>query len=518
GGAIALEYTSVELDTSLLGALIAASVTTTRPGGAGTVYLKGPGKTYGDLRVDNTGIPGATILPALGAGVAGEGSGGALLVTDRASAIPAYFAGHWVEVYDGATGALKGSARIASVGHNGLSVTLDANVGAEPGDLWQGVYRFDDVTMTGGVTLVSDDPIRMAGDALVTAGVVRTREVRAASLRVAPGATLTHHATSDPAHPESLRIEVAELLVEADGAIDATGVGFAPGSTYPGHGKPGTASGGSHLGQGGVSGNPPGETFGSVYRPLEPGGGGQSSGRGGGVVRIVADRVQVDGEIRADGESSGRAGAGGSVWIRTLALAGTGAITAAGGEPCCGNGAGGGGAIALEYTSVELDTSLLGALSAASVTTTRPGGAGTILLRGPDATYGDLTVDNGGVFGRATVLPSLGAGVAQLGSGGDIVVTDRTAPIPEYFVGHWVRVETPDRVVKGTWRISAVEGPAFALAPNGGEVIDVVEGDEWFGLYRFDSVTVTGGATLQSIDPVEELLSGTVSDFQPIED
>ncbi len=32
-----------------------------------------------------------------------------------------------------------------------------------PGDLWQGVYRFDNLTTRGTVTLQSADPIRIAG-------------------------------------------------------------------------------------------------------------------------------------------------------------------------------------------------------------------------------------------------------------------------------------------------------------------------------------------------------------------
>jgi hypothetical protein len=511
GGAIAVEYALLEAGSTLLDSLSAATTPQNQPGGAGTVLVKGPGELYGDLRVDNAGTSGITVLPALGAGVAQVGSGGAVLATDRPTTVPAYFVGHWVEVYDGATTAFKGSARILAVAPDGVTLTLDADLGLAEGDLWQGVYRFDDVTMTGGVTLESDDPVRAAGEQMIASGTVRTDRIEARSLRIAAGAVLTHHPTSDVTRPESLYLEVGELVVEAGGAIDASGLGFAPGSTYPGHGAASSNNGGSHLGQGGVNGGSAGETFGSVYRPQEPGGGGGSSGRGGGVIRIVADRVQVDGEVRADGQAANRGGAAGSVWITTSALAGTGSIEATGGAACCDLGTGGGGAITIEYDVLEAGSTLLGSLSAAGHAQNRPGGAGTVLLLAQDSTYGELVVDNGGISGGVTDLPSLGTGVAQLGSGGAVVVTNRVDPIPAYFVGHWVRVETPERVVKGTWRIAAVEGPAFALAPNGTETVDVAEGDEWTGLYRFDSVTVRGGAVLQSIDPVEELVAGPVA-------
>jgi len=418
--------------------------------------------------------------------------------------------GHWVEIYDGATGALRGSTRVVAV--DGAVLTLDGAVTVTEGDLWQGVYRFDDVTLTGGVTLESADPIRTAGQALVTAGVVVTREVRAGSLRVAPGATLTHPPTTDPLEPQTLSINVGELVVEAGGAIDVSGAGYRPNVTYPDHGLPGGHSGGSHIGQGGISSSPAAETFGSVQRPREPGGGARYQGPGGGAVRIVANRVQVDGAIRANGfgwdQGEVEGGAGGSLWITTGTLAGTGAIEADGGSARYASyGQGGGGAITVDYSALEVGATLLGSLSARTGTQGRTGGAGSVLLLGPGSTYGDLVIDNGGIDG-ITELPSLGSGVAQPGTAGAVVVTDRATPIPEYFVGHWVTVETPSRVVKGTWRVGAVDGATFTLVPNDAETIAVDPGDEWSGLYRFDSVTATGGATLQSVDPVLEVVGG----------
>lgn len=80
-----------------------------------------------------------------------------MLVTDRATANPAYFVGHWVEVYDSATGALKGSARLLSLAGDKVTATLDSDLAVAPGDSWRGVYRFDDLKVTAGVSLVSDD-------------------------------------------------------------------------------------------------------------------------------------------------------------------------------------------------------------------------------------------------------------------------------------------------------------------------------------------------------------------------
>ncbi len=80
----------------------------------------------------------------------------------------------------------------------------------------------------------------------------------------------------------------------------------------PGTALQGNDSAGSHLGEGGVLGLPAGETYGSVYTPQENGAGGyfDSGSSGGGAVRITADRVQIDGVIRANGASTCRVGGG----------------------------------------------------------------------------------------------------------------------------------------------------------------------------------------------------------------
>jgi len=133
------------------------------------------------------------------------------------------------------------------------------------------------------------------------------------------------------------------------------------------------------------------------------------------------------------------------------------------------------------------------------------GGAGTIFTRGPTATWGDLVVDNADLDGSWTVLPSLGSGTAQAGSSGAVLETDLPETIPPYFVGHRVEVRLPDDTLKGTWRIEAIDGTTLTLETGAA----VAEGDLWFGLYRFDSVLVTGNAKLR-IDDLDEIDSITV--------
>src|SRR6185503_13102947 len=405
---------------------------------------------------------------------------------------------------------------ISSIGVDGKTVTLAANgnesIAVDEGDRWQGVYRFDHYTVKSQVQVLSNDPIKVSTDQVVT-GPVETDAIYADRLVVKSGGSVTQPLTTSAAMPSSLRIEVRELVVEAGGAIDVTSRGYAAGTTYPGHVNRTSASGGSHLGEGGPYAVVA-ETFGSVYFPQENGGGGEFY-RGGGAIHIRAERVQVDGSIRANGEAGNRLGAGGSVWIETASLGGTGTIEAKGGSSTDSYGSGGGGAIAIGYTTADAGSTLLDHLAAQGGSTGITGGAGTIYLKSGSSTYGDLIVDNGTVSGnRRTILPSLGNGVAGSGSAGATLVTGRSKTIPAYFVGHWVEVRSSSGVLEGTWRISSigVDGKTVTLAANGNESITVDEGDRWQGVYRFDHSTVKGQLQLISTDPIrvytEQVITG----------
>jgi len=556
GGAIAIEYSNA--GGTILNNLTAwagggAGGSGAQYGGAGTVYVKGPNATYGNLTINNNGHGSsqATELPSLGSGIAQSGSSGATLVTDRATNIPAYFAAHWVEISTSA-GVLKGTWRIAAInnGSNAKTVTLApngtdaANVAA--GDKWQGVYRFDNLTGANGETLASVDPIRLplssgvvsiggpsaAGkylevsqsiavgtDVVVTGHVSLLGITTPGSVTVRNGAILTHPASGGTA--TSLTVSAGgPMTVENGGAIDVSGRGYPGNVTYPGASQPGFASGGSHLGYGGLYNSPLASTYGSVYQPLEAGGGGNRSGTGGGIISISAPSFTNDGAIRANGVNANGCcdgSAGGSIWIRTTTLAGSGSVEAQGSN---WDRTGGGGAIAIEYSNAG--GTILNNLSAwagggAGGSGAQYGGAGTIYLKGSNATYGSLTINNNGHgSSQSTELPSLGSGIAQSGSSGATLVTDRSTNIPAYFAAHWVEISTSAGVSKGTWRIAAINNGSNAktvtLAPNGTDAATVAAGDKWQGVYRFDNLTGANGETLVSVDPIRmPASSGVVS-------
>ncbi len=90
--------------------------------------------------------------------------------------------------------------------------------------------------------------------------------------------------------------------------------------------------------------------------------------------------------------------------------------------------------------------------------------------------------------------------MAQEGTSGATLVTGQAA-IPAYFDGHWVAIRRGGEAV-GVWRVSEIAGATLKLAANGTEAVSLQIGDEWKGVYRFDAITVAGGAVLQSVDPV----------------
>jgi hypothetical protein len=308
------------------------------------------------------------------------------------------------------------------------------------------------------------------------------------------------------------------VYIACGAAIDATGKGYVNGATYPGEQVQGNWTGGSHIGRGGLYNGVYGSTYGSVVRPRELGASTLPSafGPGGGAVRIVANSVVVDGAIRANGAQHSHSGAGGSIWITTSHIAGRGTIETNGGPGQWGIG--GGGALAIEYTDPASVLPALSSRTGANIGESRYGGAGSIYVKGPTSVYGDLTIDNGGINKEPTILPSLGKGVAQSGTSGATLVTDRANDIQAFYVGHWVEITAPDGTPKGTWRIGTIDAAkTVTLTPNDAEAIDIDPGDAWQGVYRFDNVKAVG-IRVDSADPIRvtgtQTIEGTVETDQ----
>ena len=110
---------------------------------------------------------------------------------------------------------------------------------------------------------------------------------------------------------------------------------------------------GSYAGQGGVAnGGTPNVTYGDLQSPNEAGSGGathayNTASGGGGLIRLTAGTLTLNGTIRANGQpQTVGAGSGGGVYVNAGTFAGSGSIEAKGGTstgPNGGNGGGGGG-------------------------------------------------------------------------------------------------------------------------------------------------------------------------------
>jgi hypothetical protein len=272
---------------------------------------------------------------------------------------------------------------------------------AAGGRTYAGDYRFQNLTFRRGGHLE-------VGDRLTVTDTLRIAEY---GLLTHPPTTATYAATLD--------LEVGTLDIDSTGRIDVTGCGYlggdrsglASGVAHTSGFMPGAqaGNGGSHGGAGGhyasAGGAVTNPLYGDLTDPADLGSGGGAWGGpgadGGGRIFIVASSILNDGAIRADGGvSTGTAsgeGSGGTVNIRTGTLTGTGLIGANGGTTAGGNHVGGGGGrIAIRYGGT-LGLPEGNVQSRGGDGYYGDGGHGTVYLKGPGQTYGDLTIDGLGM-------------------------------------------------------------------------------------------------------------------------
>ncbi|MDA8017397.1 MAG: Ig-like domain-containing protein [Thermoanaerobaculia bacterium] len=527
---------------------------------AGTLLIKSAGSIYGELRIqgghEEDGSERrflATELPVLGTGTVTsvESQGADAWLDDQGRELHPRWVGAVVELLD-QDGQSLSSHRVLELDDAGR-LLLEGAAGWVATS-YRGSYRFDAVDLVGSVGLVSSDPVQVTGatrydgvDVRVDYGVVSSTDV------VLSAGTRVHSVDSG-------RIELdltGTLEIEPGAVLDVSAEGYSgsprSGDAYSGGSpeglQPSKRAGGSHGGVGSHSGSAvEGDVYGSVFYPLWPGSGGgkqtqryQGGGDGGGVLDIRAAAVVLEGEIRADGddgETDYRAsgGAGGSILIEALSLSGAGLIRAAGGNQTdlnnCGygNGAGGGGRVALWVDSlgsfdVEAQVETHGGLLTCADGPIRHGGAGTLYIRSAAHVLGEVLVDASGLPGVEvwpTPFPRLGWGT--LGS----VEVDAIEPAHAWVEpadagaifgvgvsGMWARVEDVDYRVLGQsqdrrWLL--LEGAAGVVAA----------GDRYRGIYKLDSLAVRGGAhvtigdfTAIGVSVVDERSELTVADQEP---
>jgi len=352
--------------------------------GAGTIYTRIPGQDHGTLRVDNNW--------------AGLWAGGGLT------------AGTWipsnqtwqVDILD-------------LVNFGSLWVGTNATLNIASGN-------FGNSSTSG--NLIVEGTVVLPGDLTVSNFTLMPHWSSTlwglTNLTIASGALASHVKNNDDTAQYKLTIDIpGNLTIDVGGKIDVTAGGYGRGK---GPGAPSYIyNGGSHGGVGGFfSGNVTndGATYGSVLAPTNAGSGSGSGGDGntdgGGVVRlIIGGNTTVNGKILADGGSSSQfdGGAGGSIYITTKTLTGSGTIRAGGGDPDPGQGhtgAGGGGRVAVVLTGANSFDSVEISSRGSTVAGAGASSPGTVYLqKGSDsAGEGRLFVDRmDGNYAQTTYLP-----------------------------------------------------------------------------------------------------------------
>jgi hypothetical protein len=382
-------------------------------GGAGTIYLKSSSAQYGDLIVDNGGLESredSTVLASVGQGVVSDISLYSLSVSDPV----------WTP------GALQGlrfhfedapEVNFTISDNNSTTLFIDQIEGdltqyASIGSLFSGEYRFENIAVLDRSQVRSLDPLVAVNEFKVDNSTLVVNNIHTQQLALQNGAELTHWPTTAT---RDCRLEIIadSVTVDAVSGIDTSARGYL-GGRQPGNGSDvgrtlgntiegGSLfyAGGSYGGKGGLSsyGGPTtaaNTIYGDLYNPndLGSGGAGQNTsnsgywgGNGGGLVRISADSILLDGWVKSDGGTSSYSGggSGGGVWIETEELSGSGTISVDGGQCTYGSsGGGGGGRIAINALSFDFHQGTLsadGGLSSTGGVAVRNGQSGTIQIQ-----------------------------------------------------------------------------------------------------------------------------------------
>jgi hypothetical protein len=208
-------------------------------------------------------------------------------------------------------------------------------------------------------TLFEAEDVVISGEG-VMAAPQHEMPLRFANLTLSNKAILTHQPAST-AETFSLRLTVTgTLTIDASAKIDVTGKGYLAGHTLgnTSAGQSTGTAGGSYGGLGSPrSTDRANRTYGDPANPLDPGSGSGNANTfnypgspGGGVARITAENIVVNGSILAMGSGpiidpslGPGAGSGGSIFLDVNTLNGSGTISANGGQAGWGGGEGGGG-------------------------------------------------------------------------------------------------------------------------------------------------------------------------------
>jgi hypothetical protein len=397
GGRIAMYYTTYANTLTTLTAYGGTAAANDRFGGAGTIYKKPSGQTYGDLIIDNNDKTSTTFIAPIGVTKFTQAltlnelilsNNGVLVVSlgDTIGYTTLTLSNAGVLIYNDGTFPLFNGTSPLNILGTGILILNKAST-------------FTDMTVEG--TVIANAPI--IGTTMNLSGALTTYT----------------NTTAD-----TYRVDVTtsgDFTVTSSGTINLDGKGYRGGISGSVHGQgpgaglgaasTGGSTGGSYGGIGGTGSTAlaVSTSYGSVQEPddLGSGGGGVGAnlgGNGGGAIKLIIGGALAQGGTFSVNGTNGvnlgsvvatAGGAGGSVWIDADTITGSGTIRANGGNgydnSSSDGGGGGGGRIALHYISYA-DSMTLTAYG--GTPSNRFGGAGTIYKKAASETYGDVIIDN----------------------------------------------------------------------------------------------------------------------------
>ncbi|HAV61005.1 MAG TPA: hypothetical protein DCY13_01400, partial [Verrucomicrobiales bacterium] len=367
GGRIAIYYTDGAAfdfaNVQAVGGQIARQA-----GTAGTIYFESTATPLGELIVHafGTNVPTA-FTPLLS--LAG-GSSTALeanrLTDTNASFIPGGLIGLRLQPDTGT------AATFRIVGNTTNTIVTDPADGpltsvATVGGTYFAELGVGHLALRGGAKVDLVDGDRLRPD--------RRGRLHARTVEILGGSWLSHPESSD-VFQTGLELVVDDALtIDATSRVDVTGRGYL-GARRPGNnvwegrtlgntsvGGSTRRNGGSYGGSGGIgtAGGTANALYGQPEDPNEPGSGGGADsdfgGHGGGLIRIVARNVTLNGQLVANGGAGtpwGGGGSGGGIKLTAETLGGAGSLSAHGGDAGSTQpGGGGGGRVAVLYQTLD---------------------------------------------------------------------------------------------------------------------------------------------------------------------
>jgi hypothetical protein len=308
-------------------------------------------------------------------------------------------------------------------------------------------------------------------------------------------------------------------------------------------------AGGSYGGMGSLSNNNSwgparvSGVYGDYRNPEELGSGGSGvnsswpGGDGGGLVRLTAGSLRVDGAILADGGGDGSGsyqhnggGSGGGINMSVGTLEGTGVIRANGGRTYSGNSAdagGGGGRIAIYYANASsydfAKVTAYGGTGNGGTSGSTIGGAGTVYLEKAGVQLsgiGSLVVNNGGLRGQyptpivavpAGSISSLDLATHRLGDLAANFPLDNRAAGTIGLHGLWVQ---PDITRKFYYPVIENDAKSLTVIDWDGSFGSVASvGDSYQGATIVNNVHVTGNAIVTTTGRLVIVGGQLVEDF-----